>query len=72
MPHSQGLSNNPYLSRINKILRIDTDFFKIHFNIVLHLRHLPSLGLLVDFESTATLFHSVYYIFTINIFSPFA
>ena len=35
MLHSQGPSNNPYLSRINPIPRIDTYFFKVHSNIVL-------------------------------------
>ena len=34
MLHSQGLSNNSYLSRINPIPRIDTNF-KVHSNIVL-------------------------------------
>ena len=35
MPHSQGLSNNPYPTRINQIPHIHTYFFKIHSNIVL-------------------------------------
>ena len=34
MPHSQGVSNNPILSRINTARRIDNYFFKIHSNIV--------------------------------------
>ena len=45
MPHSQGLSNNPYPElRINPIPCIDTYFFKIHSNI-LHVRlgHLKDL-----------------------------
>ena len=42
MPHSRGLSNNPYLSRINQIPRIDTYFFKVHFNIVLSPKLSPS------------------------------
>ena len=38
MPHSQGLSNNPYLELNKRIPRIDTSFFMIHStgNIVLH------------------------------------
>ena len=36
MPHSQGLSNNPYPEPNQPISsRIDTHFFKIHSNIVL-------------------------------------
>ena len=35
MPHSQGLSNNPYSEPTNPIPVIDTYFFKIHSNIVL-------------------------------------
>jgi hypothetical protein len=35
MPHSQGLSNDPILSRINLVPRIDTYLFKVHSNIVL-------------------------------------
>ena len=38
MTLSQGLSNNPFLNRINPIPRIDTYFFKIYSNIVYHLR----------------------------------
>ena len=39
MPLSQVLSNNTaILRRINLIIRIDTYFFKIHFNIVHHRR----------------------------------
>ena len=30
VPHSQGLSNNPIVSRINPIPRIDTYFFNIY------------------------------------------
>ena len=37
MLYSQEHSNNPILSRINPITRIDTYFFKVHSNIVLHL-----------------------------------
>jgi hypothetical protein len=36
MLHSQGLSNNPYPSRINSILRIDTYLFKLHSNSLLY------------------------------------
>ena len=39
MPHSQGLSNNPY--RENPIPRTDTYLFKVHSNIVLPSTHLP-------------------------------
>ena len=49
MAHSQGLSNNhypesnqPILSQINLIPRIDTYFFKIHSNIVLTSMPRPS------------------------------
>ena len=35
MPHSLGLSNNPYPSRINPTSHIDNYFFKIHPNIVI-------------------------------------
>ena len=35
MPHAQGLSNNPYPSRINPILSIDNKFFKVRPNIAL-------------------------------------
>ena len=35
MPHPQGLSNNPNLSRINPITRIDTYLFKVHSNMFL-------------------------------------
>ena len=38
MPHSQGLSNNPYPELNNPIPRIDTYFYKIHSNIVFHHR----------------------------------
>ena len=39
LPHSQGLSNNPYPEQINPITRIDTYFFNIHSNIFIpHLR----------------------------------
>ena len=31
-PHSQGISNNPRPSCINRIPRIDAYFFKVHFN----------------------------------------
>jgi hypothetical protein len=34
MPHSQVLSNNPFLNEINKVPRIDTYLFKIYFNSV--------------------------------------
>ena len=44
MPHSQGLSNNPYREPINPIPRIDTYFFKVHSNIVL-----PSTPTLVQY-----------------------
>ena len=37
MPHSQGLSIIPILSRINPITRIHTYLFKVHSNIVLGL-----------------------------------
>jgi hypothetical protein len=35
MPHSQGISNNTFMSRINPILRIDTYLFKVHSNIAI-------------------------------------
>ena len=35
MPHLQGLSSNPYPKSNQPIPRIDTFFFKVHFNIVL-------------------------------------
>ena len=35
MPHSQGFSIIPILSRLNPIPRIDTYLFKVHSNIVL-------------------------------------
>ena len=41
MPHLQGSSIIPILSRVNLTPRIDTYFFKIHSNIVLPLT--PSL-----------------------------
>ena len=34
MPHSQGHSDNPILSRINPIPRIGTDLFKIRSNTI--------------------------------------
>jgi hypothetical protein len=39
MPHSQRLSNNPYPEPNQPITRIDTYLFKVHSNIVSHLRH---------------------------------
>ena len=35
MPHSQRLSNNPYIQPNHPITRIDAYYFKIHSNIVL-------------------------------------
>jgi hypothetical protein len=35
MPHSQGLSNNPYPEPNQPNPRIDTYLFKVHSNIVL-------------------------------------
>ena len=35
MPYSKGFSNNPILSRINRIPRFDTHFLKILSDIVL-------------------------------------
>ena len=37
VPHSQGSPIIPILSQINPIPRIETYFFKIHYNIFLHL-----------------------------------
>ena len=42
MPHSQSISNNSILSRINLVPRIDTYFFNILFNIVLQSTPSPS------------------------------
>ena len=55
MPHSQGLSNNPYPEQNQPNSSYDTYFFKIHSNIVL-----PSMPR--SFESTPTFFHSGYMI----------
>ena len=38
MQHSQGLFNDPYLSRINPIPRIDTYLFKVHPIFSSHIR----------------------------------
>ena len=35
MPHSQGLSKNSYAEPNQPILRVDTYFFKVHYNDVL-------------------------------------
>ena len=43
MLHSQGLANNPILSGLNPIHRIDSYFFRIHCNIVLPPTPRPSL-----------------------------
>ena len=45
MPHSQGLSSNPYPSRINPIPRIDTYLFKVQSNIALPSTPRPPKGL---------------------------
>ena len=45
MPHSQGLSNNPYPDPNQPNFRTDTCFFKIHSNIVSHLRLVLPKGL---------------------------
>ena len=42
IPHSQGLSNNPYPEPNNPTPRIDTYFCKIHSNIVLASMPRPS------------------------------
>ena len=43
--HWEGLSNNPFQSRINPIPCIDTYFFKFHPNIALAFKSRPSKGL---------------------------
>ena len=49
MPRSQGLSNNPYFELIQPIPRTDTNFFKVHSNIVLGLGlHKVSVGVPVN------------------------
>ena len=45
MPHSQELSNNPILSRINPIPRIDTYFFNIYSDIVFLSKPRPPKGI---------------------------
>ena len=57
MAHSQGLSSNPYP-------RTDTYFFKIHSNIVSHLRLGLPKGLFPvdDFKSTPNFLHFGYII----------
>ena len=42
MSHSQGLSNNPTLNRINPIPHIDSHFNKIHSSIILQSTPKPS------------------------------
>jgi len=42
MPLSQGLSNNPVLSQIKPVPRIDTHFSKVHCNISLQSTPRPS------------------------------
>ena len=49
MPHSQGLSNNPYPELNYPIPRTNTQFFKIHPNIVL----LHFCWILFYYEGTA-------------------
>ena len=66
MPHSQGSPVIPMLNRIYPIPRIDTYFFKIHFNIALpstpksSKRSLSCRYTSYNFESTLIFFNSGY------------